>query len=490
MRDWKKFGPLAASVLLFSLGFSPFNLPFLCFVALAPWIARLRALTPAQARRSGYAFGLLVMGWQMAFVVKLLDGWFQNLFIAAPIWLAATAFVSLFFLLAAWLINRCWSLGWWWLIPLVWAGIEAARATLPGLAFPWANLAHPLWSQPWLAQGAAWGTVQLVSAWAMIPNVILALWLSREEGQKMPAGQPLFRFSFLFVLVLTASAFRNTTAPAAERKVITLGQVGVDMAYTEPMEEARRLNMGIFEAENQAVQQGSDLLILPEAVLHRISSNVASLTSRLRPRLPMIAGGRYEEDGKTYQAAYVWDGAAWSHAEKTKLVSFGEYVPFRDVLGRVFKLPPMDLQPGRMAKALPAAGFRVGTMVCFEGLFAELGDELQGKGAQALVQISIDCWYAETPAWDQLWQSSVWRSIEAGAPMLRVGATGRSLATDSRGRIIHWVPTRDERFQRAEVPIPIKPDGFIGRIGFWWISGAACIAVWVRPWLRRKPTAE
>jgi apolipoprotein N-acyltransferase len=490
MKKAQQFAPLAASVILFTLGFSPFNLPFLCFAALAPWIARLRSLTPDRARKSGYAFGLLVMGWQMAFVIKLLDGWFQNLFIASAIWAAATAFVSLFFLLAAWLINRCWRLGWWWMIPLVWAGVEAARAALPGLAFPWANLAHPLWSQPWLAQGAAWGTVQLVGAWVMIPNVVLALWLSRDKDQKMPAGQPLFRFSFLFFLILIASAYRNTTAPEAEKKIITLGQVGVDMAYTEPLEEARRLNMALFEAENQAIQQGSDLLILPEAVLHRISSDVASLTQRFRPGLPAIAGGRYLEDGRTYQAAYVWDGQSWSHAEKTKLVSFGEYVPFRDVLARFFKLPPMDLQPGRMAKAISTAGIRVGTMVCFEGLFAELGEELQGKGAQALVQISIDCWYAETPAWDQLWQTSVWRSIEAGAPMLRVGATGRSLATDSRGRIIAWVPTRDERFQRTEVPIPTQPDGFIGRLAFWWIAAAACVAVWIRPWIRRKRQAE
>jgi apolipoprotein N-acyltransferase len=484
--------PLAGSAVLFTLTFSPFNLTFLCFVALAPWLAHLRGLTPKQARRSGFSFGLLVMGWQLAFIVKLLDGWFQNLFVAIPVWLAATAFVSLFFLLAAWLIQRCWSRGWWWLIPFVWAGVEALRATLPGLALPWANVGHPLWAYPFLAQSAAWGTVQLVSAWVMMSNVLVALLLLRPKGEKLPAGQPVYQYVVVFAAVLLASALRSGTSQAVERKVISLGQVGVDMAYTEPSEEARRLSMALFEAEGRAMSQGSELLIFPEAVLHRISSDVDQLTQVYRPGIPTIAGGRYEEDGKTYQAAYVWDLNEWTHAEKTKLVAFGEYVPFRDVLDKVFKLPPMDLQPGRAAKAVNAAGSQMGTMVCFEGLFAELGEELQRKGARALVQISIDCWYAETPAWDQLWQQSVWRSIEMGAPMLRVGATGRSLVTDSRGNIISYIKTRDEQTMRVEVPLPIKPDGFAYRTWFWWACGAICAFVWAWPaWKdRRRKSAE
>ena len=50
---------MAASAALYHAAFPPFNLSLLVFVALAPWIASLKAASGWGAFRSGYLFGLL-----------------------------------------------------------------------------------------------------------------------------------------------------------------------------------------------------------------------------------------------------------------------------------------------------------------------------------------------------------------------------------------------------------------------------------------------
>jgi apolipoprotein N-acyltransferase len=161
------------------------------------------------------------------------------------------------------------------------------------------------------------------------------------------------------------------------------------------------------------------------------------------------------------------------------LVVFGEYVPFREQIPFLqnFNLPAGDLIPADHLQTMDIGGMKVGQLICFEGVFPDLVVEHSNNGAQVLVQMSIDDWYEGTPAHDQLWMSSVWRSIESGLPLLRVGGRGHSLATDSRGNLIADVPVGVRRAEKVVVSVPAHSDAFGGRFGFVYLCWAVCVGV-------------
>jgi apolipoprotein N-acyltransferase len=103
-------------------------------------------------------------------------------------------------------------------------------------------------------------------------------------------------------------------------------------------------------------------------------------------------GGKRPDGDKTYQTAFAYDGT-WSSADKTRLVVFGEYVPFRDLpLLSNFHLPAGDLSPAKQLNTVKVDGMTIGPLLCFEGVFPDLGERHQRLGAQILVQMSIDDW--------------------------------------------------------------------------------------------------
>lgn len=473
--------PAISSAALLALAFPPANVRLLVFVALAPWLASLRDTTPRGARRSGFLFGFLFFLHQMVWLLPFINKWTQSLLLAMVPWLLTAVGAGLFYSLVAWLIRECWALKMAWLIPIVWAGIEAFRAYIPHLAFPWGTLAFPLWPFPAFVQSASVGTIFLVSSWAVIPSLILAVlvWPAKEESPATTRfGRQIFRMGLLFLAILMFSAARYVDRPTGQPRVFTLGQPGVDMAFTEPDEEERQLVQAAAVIAARATVQNSSLLILPEGFALGGRTLPPKSPFGAVPPVPVLFGGNRGEGDKVFQSAFAYDGK-WQAADKTRLVIFGEYVPLRDNLSflQAFRVPGGDLSPAQNLTTLDVAGMRVGAMLCFEGLFPDLAQRHGSAGAQALAVMAIDDWYEGTPAWDQLWPNSIWRSIESGLPVLRSAARGMTLATDARGDIITSARPGELAAIRVEVALPEKSDGFEHRFGYVWLCWLACAIV-------------
>src|SRR5262249_32003050 len=145
----------------------------------------------------------------------------------------------------------------------------------------------------------------------------------------------------------------------------------------------------------------------------------------------------------TYQSAFSFDGSKWEHADKNRLVIFGEFVPFRDSwIIKQFGLAQGDLTPGQTLGTLDIKGTKVGPLICFEGLFPDLAYRQALAGSRLLAIISIDDWYMGTAAPDQLKSEAVWRAVETGLPLVRSASLGYSLAVDQRGRIVSEAPLK------------------------------------------------
>lgn len=483
----RRLGPILASVAMLALAFPPFNLSLLVFVALVPWLVSLRGTSAKGAVKSGYTFGLLYFLFQMFWIMPFVLKWTGNLVSAMLPWVVASLIAGLFYALAGWLIHRAFSLKWVWAVPFVWTGIEALRAYVPGLAFPWGIVALPLGIFPGMVQHAALGTIFLVSAWVVLANlIVMEFFFPRvgEDGKPVPLNpRVVLRYSLTFVGFFVFSAVRFGMPVEITTKTFTLGQPGVDMAFQTPEEESLALYNATPILLAGAMSQQSDLLILPEGYAGRVAAMPPETPLTTEPPVPVMMGGQrtdiLAEGQPTYQTAFVWDGKNWEYADKTRLVVFGEYVPLRDQLPilQQFNLPAGDLTAADELKTPQIGDFKAGPLICFEGIFPDLAAHHTSQGAQVLIQMSIDDWYEETPAWDQLWMSTVWRSIESGVPILRVGARGKTLATDARGRLLGEAPVGRAVPMRVDVGIPNQSDAFDGRMGFVYLTWAMCFVV-------------
>lgn len=469
-----EYGPAVISAILLSLAFPPANVFLLVFVALVPWFKQLRDGEGWQAAKRGYLFGFLYFGFQMFWICPFVFRWTGKLGLALLPWVISAFLAGFFFMLVGWLINRCFKRNWWWAVPLVWAGIEGFRAYIPMLAFPWGNVSLPLWRIPSIVQHGAWGTMFLVSAWVIVANLLILEFMYPKEEK--PDRRLVWRLGSIFMGLLVMSTARFAMVPEGVVRTFTLGQPGVDMAFSELAEEKRLLAEATPEMVAAAVMQKSDLLVLPEGYAGRNVGDPIFTPLGEQPLTRVIMGGNHVDGETTYQTAFLWDSAKWSYADKTRLVVFGEFVPFRDQLPflKSFDLPAGDLQPAKNLVTLDAGDFKIGQLICFEGVFPDLAERHSNNGAQVLVQMSIDDWYEKTPCHDQLWMSSVWRSIESGLPLVRVGSRGQSLATDSRGGMVTMLPIGERIAGEAKLVVPAKSDAFGYRMAFVWLCWVVC----------------
>ncbi|MES1228473.1 MAG: hypothetical protein ABUL72_07355, partial [Armatimonadota bacterium] len=373
VKPWRLYGAAALSAVMLALAYEHEWLPYLVLVALVPWLGAIRGSRRRHAAVSAMVFGVVLFGFQMFWVVPFVTRWTGSLVMGIlPLvvvqLLAAIVYVPLGLGLK-W-ASRGWRV---WLLPLVWVSHEVLRSYLPELAFPWAFAATPLVAHPQWVQHAAWGTVWLVSATVVLFNLGI-LWVLDARRSAWQPGKIATAFGVALGLPLLAATRLAAPEPSSKMR-FTLGQHGYDMS----VEQKAGIELALEEFTNKAVLRAnsdkSDLLVFPEGY-SRTTATTGPPDTPLgeNPMVPAMFGSFREQDGHMYQAAYLYDGK-WQHSDKTKLVVFGEFVPFREQIPLLqsFHLTPVDLTPGTNLSVLPYRDKVIGPMVCFEGVFPELG---------------------------------------------------------------------------------------------------------------------
>jgi apolipoprotein N-acyltransferase len=138
-------------------------------------------------------------------------------------------------------------------------------------------------------------------------------------------------------------------------------------------------------------------------------------------------------------------GIAGEYA-KTRLVPFGEYIPFRQQLSwltSISKAAPVNMTPGNGAHNLVASlpgGQRltIGVLICFESAFPDMSRVDTDHGAQLIVYQTSDTTFQGSWALGQHASYSAVRAAETGRPVVQAALTGDSVAFDDRGRLVSW----------------------------------------------------
>lgn len=474
--------PALLSAILLGLAFPPLPTFLLVFVAIVPWLQSLRAPN-CRPLRSGALFGAIFMGSQMFWLVIFVGKWTGSTGLAMLPWLIATGLLIPFFMLLGWLIHQCYKLNAPWAIPLVWAGVEVLRSTLPGAAFPHAIVAIPLYVVPEIIQHASIGTMFFVSASVVLVNVVLL-----EVAERAPIRRTIVMAS-ITAGVFMYSVYRHAEPQGGDTKTLVIGQLGTDLAFGDPSTEDMRVGEAVSEIAAKADSWNANLLILPEGLGVASGDSLPQVPFGM-PATPVIFGAQRRSD-HVYQSAYAFDGTLQS-VDKTHLVVFGEYVPFRENLPflKSFNLPSGDLVPGDKVGLLKPSGIPVGVSICFETLFYDVAATQANMGARLLATISIDDWYTGSGMNQNLLAGTVYRAVENGLPMARAASLGESALIDSRGNMLARAPFGKRFALRTTVKLPEKTDAFAYRSAFPIIAMLSCVGIAIASFAsKRKKSA-
>lgn len=172
------------------------------------------------------------------------------------------------------------------------------------------------------------------------------------------------------------------------------------------------------------------------------------------------------------------DGSWGARYDKNHLVPFGEYVPFKQLLGFANALTHEvgDFIPGREHNVLRAGNLAVGAFICYESVFPGEVRDFAANGAEVFVNVSNDGWFGDTAApWQHLEQARM-RAIENHRWLLRSTNTGITGVIDPFGRVLDTAPRNQRTY--IDVPFSIETDTtFYARHGNWFVWLCAIISL-------------
>ncbi len=370
------------------------------------------------------------------------------------------------------------------------------------------------WVQSWLFTGTTW--LQLgysqTDGWfgAYAPlvgplgiSLLLAILAGGLVAGALAESRRALPSAVIAVAVLWLGGLaldRDWTEPAADQPlqvVLLQGNVAQDEKW-EPENRVRTLDL--YRRLNER-HLGADLIVWPETAVPAFYHQV--LDDYLVPVAEEAAAhgtdlllGIPSYDGETRRIfnSVLALGEEVGFYHKRHLVPFGEYVPFRGVLGGaldVFGAPMSDFTAGWRADPLVVAGQRVAVSVCYEITFPnEVRDFL--PEATMLVNISNDGWFGTSIGPHQHFQIARMRARETGRPLLRSTNTGITAAVDHRGRIVARAPQFSVEALATEI-MPMQGSTPYTRTGdtpvLIFIAGLLVVGFGLR-WRERRRPAE
>lgn len=192
-----------------------------------------------------------------------------------------------------------------------------------------------------------------------------------------------------------------------------------------------------------------DLVVWPEGVFYAGTEGAREFLSEMSARAEGalvlgIATREEEPGGASYYNAALATGAGSGLYRKQRLVPFGDYVPFENVLRGLigfFDLPMSVLRPGEQGQPplRGANGIKLGMAICYEIAYPELVRK-QVEGADALITISNDTWFGESIGPLQHMQIARMRALENGRYMLRATNDGITAIVDANGQVTASLP--------------------------------------------------
>jgi len=141
--------------------------------------------------------------------------------------------------------------------------------------------------------------------------------------------------------------------------------------------------------------------------------------------------------------------------DKTHLVPYGEYIPFRKWLPFLGKIVAQvgDFKAGTIGNTLQWKDQQVGVQICYEIIFPALSRAMARNNASLLINITNDAWFGKTSGPHQHFSMTVFRAVENRRSLARAANTGISGFIDPAGRILASTALLEEAALTRSIPL-------------------------------------
>jgi apolipoprotein N-acyltransferase len=421
------------------LAFPGLNLELLGWCGLVPGMLLIhRSASAREAAVRGWWFGT---GFLLAALYWLLPNLGPALLLVAVVFgVAWTGFGVATWALLRPPVSAARALAALVVVPSYWLVTEWARSW-QGFAGPWAVLGTSQWQHPAILALASVGGVWLVSFALVAANTgILVVIVAGRAGIRAlgAAGAAAAVAGGPVAFALT------TPVPPARSVAVALVQPGIEQTRGARADASQRLSAGLGADHPDLIVWGESSIGFNLQQDHRLLSEIEALSARDGAQILLNQDASRENGSISKVALLVGPGGIDGSYVKSRLVPFGEYIPFRGALGwisKISKAAAANRVPGtgaHLVHAVDRAGrpLPLGVLICFESAFPDMSRVDADLGAQLIVYQTSDSTFPQS--WEPAQHASLGalRAAETGRPVVQAALTGDTVAFDSRGRLL------------------------------------------------------
>jgi apolipoprotein N-acyltransferase len=381
-----------------------------------------------------------------------------------------------------------------------WTLAELLRGSLFG-GFPWNLIGYAFAGSDALGQLAAATGIWGLSFVAVLVGALPAALLE-------PGGRERWRPAAAAVLILAllwvGGALRLAGATAQPVEDVTLRLVQGNIAQHHKWQPElrarwfqRHLELSAQPAEGRPVTH----VIWPESATPYPLEQDAEARQLVAAVVPpgglLLTGGeRFDlasDPPRAWNSLFVLDssGEIVARYDKRDLVPFGEFLPFRELLGRVGlkKLTggSIDFQPGPGRQTITLPGLPpFSPLICYEAIFPGAAVDPGARPAW-LLNVTNDAWFGRSSGPYQHLAMARFRAIEEGLPLVRSANTGISAVVDPWGRIEASLPLGATGVLDVALPAPLPTPPPFARFGLFPFIGMVCMGGFILVTLEIRP---
>lgn len=422
---------------------APYNFwwaSFLCLPVLFVGLSFARSTRQAFWRGWLFAFGYFVLGlyWVAhALFVDIAQFWWALplAVVALPVGLA------LFWGAAAALTFR-FSSPQHFLRLLFFAGALALAEWLRGhvfTGFPWLLTAYLWIDVPTVRALAATLGAYGLTLWTLLIALLPAMFVL-ESSKRQRADTLALAVILMFMPLL------NVPAELQSKGQVSLRLVQPNIEQQLKLDPAARAGIVARLLEQTGTEGHPQVVIWPETAVPFLLAQRPDVREQIAAGLPrgsyLVTGSPRREDDRFYNSVVVMDdqGQLLASYDKSHLVPFGEYIPFRQWLPFDPVAGGLDFSRGAGPRTLDIAslpGF--GPLICYEVLFPGRIADPQHPPLW-LLNVTNDGWYGTTHGPYQHLEITRMRAVEEGVPLVRVANTGISAVINADGDLAVAAP--------------------------------------------------
>ena len=330
---------------------------------------------------------------------------------------------------------------------LIFISMEALTDYFPFGGFPWGKLAYDSADAPW-ANLMPYGSSPLVSAAVLL----IAALMIPSLGFLL---QKAFSASLVFVISIAAFNLFLIDLDQSDKKesgkidlAIIQGSVPRSgLLFNEQKMEV--LKYHVKETDNllESNEKNYDAILWPENSIdvdpfrnREAGILVEDLVKKYEK--PLISGAVVQEANGLSNSVLLWepkDAKVIDSYEKNRLVPFGEYIPFRNLISNYvnrFDLIPQDFIPGTRSNNLRVNNTLISPIICFEVAWNSSLIEQIKQGGQLISVHTNNATYAFSDQLEQQFMITRMRAMETGRDVVVTSTTGISAHINRNGEVL------------------------------------------------------